>query len=77
MVFCLNGILKRYVFFVLVFWGFFIMYVLWINLNVVIGVMVKNYIVVIDGVEIEKVDNVIFIWIFWFKILLCYIIRER
>lgn len=52
---CLNGILKRYIFFILVFWGFFIMYVLWINLNVVIGVMVKNYIVFIDGVEIYKV----------------------
>lgn len=51
----LKGILKRYVFLILVFWGFFMMYVKWININVVIGVMVKNYMVFVDGVEIEKV----------------------
>ena len=74
---CSNGIPKRYVLSVLVFWGFFTMYALRTNLNVAIGAMVKNHTVVIDGVETEKVDNATLTWIPWFKILLRYIIRER
>ena len=52
---CSNGIPKRYVLSILVFWGFFTMYALRTNLNVAIGAMVKNHTVLIDGVETDKV----------------------
>lgn len=52
---CFNGIPKRYILSVLVFWGFFTMYALRTNLNVAIGAMVKNHTVFIDGVETYKV----------------------
>ncbi len=52
---CSNGIPKRYVLSILVFWGFFTMYALRTNLNVAIGAMVKNHTVFIDGVETDKV----------------------
>ena len=52
---CSNGIPKRYVLSILVFWGFFTMYALRTNLNVAIGAMVKNHTVLVDGVETDKV----------------------
>lgn len=54
---CSNGIPKRYILSILVFWGFFTMYALRTNLNVAIGAMVKNHTVFIDGVETEKVSQ--------------------
>lgn len=55
MTMCFNGIPKRYILSILVFWGFFTMYALRTNLNVAIGAMVKNHTVFIDGVETYKV----------------------
>ena len=54
---CSNGIPKRYILSILVFWGFFTMYALRTNLNVAIGAMVKNHTVFIDGVETDKVSQ--------------------
>lgn len=53
----LNGIPKRYILSILVFWGFFTMYALRTNINVAIGAMVKNHTVFIDGVATEKVKS--------------------
>ena len=56
---CSNGIPKRYILSILVFWGFFTMYALRTNLNVAIGAMVKNHTVFIDGVETDKVSQLL------------------
>lgn len=48
-------LLKCYVLFGMIFVGFFVMFGLRVNLNVVIGVMVNNYIVVVDGEIICRV----------------------
>lgn len=60
---CSNGIPKRYVLSVLVFWGFFTMYALRTNLNVAIGAMVKNHTVFIEGVETDKVSQIPLIFV--------------
>lgn len=53
----LNGVPKRYVLSILIFWGFFTMYALRTNINVAIGAMVKNHTVFKDGKEIETVGK--------------------
>lgn len=51
--------LKCYVLFGMIFIGFFVMFGLRVNLNVVIGVMVNNYMVVVDGEIICRVSWII------------------
>ena len=53
----LNGVPKRYVLSILIFWGFFTMYALRTNINVAIGAMVKNHTVFKDGKEIDTVGK--------------------
>ena len=53
----LNGVPKRYVLSILIFWGFFTMYALRTNINVAIGAMVKNHTVFKDGKEIDTVGE--------------------
>ena len=53
----LNGVPKRYVLSILIFWAFFTMYALRTNINVAIGAMVKNHTVFKDGKEIETVGK--------------------
>lgn len=48
---------KRYVLSIMVFWGFFTMYALRVNLNVAIGAMVHNHTVLEDGETREKVSS--------------------